>query len=116
MDRLFLPLNRIWYNLFVRNEKTWELRGLGNQFNENTVRLGRDVELRLGYRKGASRWGKIDSYIIAHSWEELPKEVQDGVLPLVVHDDPAVMRFFSSYLEKYSKTGLIAFKIVLSGD
>ena len=58
-DRLFVPLNKHWYDLFPEGKKKWEIRGLSNQFNRQTVRVGRDVELRRGYVKEGAIWGKI---------------------------------------------------------
>ena len=48
-DRLFVPLNKEWYNLFLAGKKKWEIRGYSSRFNEKTVKVGRDVELRKGY-------------------------------------------------------------------
>jgi hypothetical protein len=58
-DRLFVPLNKHWYDLFLEGKKKWEIRGLSNRFNRQTVRVGRDVELRRGYAKEGAVWGKI---------------------------------------------------------
>jgi len=58
-DRLFVPLNTKHYRAFADGSKTWELRGVNNQFNENTVRVGRTVELRRGYSTDDSLWGVI---------------------------------------------------------
>lgn len=58
-DRLFVPLNKHWYDLFLEGKKKWEIRGLSNRFNRQTVRVGRDVELRRGYAKEGAIWGKI---------------------------------------------------------
>jgi len=51
IDRLFVPLNKEWYNLFAAGKKKWEIRGYGPRFNEKTVKEGRLVELRKGYMK-----------------------------------------------------------------
>jgi len=58
-DRLFVPLNKHWYDLFANGKKKWEIRGVGPLFNPGTVRVGRDVELRRGYAKEGAIWGKI---------------------------------------------------------
>jgi hypothetical protein len=44
---------------FLKEKKKWEIRGLSNRFNRQTVRVGRDVELRRGYAKEGAIWGKI---------------------------------------------------------
>ena len=58
-DRLFVPLNKHWYDLFANGKKKWEIRGVGPLFNPGTVRVGKDVELRRGYAKEGAIWGKI---------------------------------------------------------
>mgnify|MGYP001767646252 CR=1 FL=1 len=58
-DRLFVPLNKEWYNLFLAGKKKWEIRGYSSRFNEKTVKVGRSVELRKGYMKEGAIWGKI---------------------------------------------------------
>lgn len=58
-DRLFVPLNTEPYRSFERGEKEWELRGVNNQFNSETVTEGRTVELRRGYSTDDSLWGVI---------------------------------------------------------
>jgi hypothetical protein len=57
-DRLFVPLNKEWYNLFLAGKKKWEIRGYSSRFNEKTVKVGRDVELRKGYMKEGAIWGE----------------------------------------------------------
>ena len=104
-----MPLNSRWHRLFVSGEKTWELRGVNKRFNEDTVRLGRDVEIRRNYCYDAYI-GKIDAYVIASQWEDLPAYVRAGVVPSSVANDPEVKKFVAAYTEKYDS--LIAFKIV----
>ena len=36
-DRLFVPLNKHWYDLFANGKKKWEIRGVGPLFNPGTV-------------------------------------------------------------------------------
>ena len=111
IDRLFLPLNKMWYDLFVSGQKTWELRGINSQYNEKTVYLGRAVEIRSGYKNGA-KFGKIDAYIIAKSWDDLPQNVKTGIIPEHLNEDKKAMKFLESYLEHYKDAGFIVFKIV----
>ena len=58
-DRLFVPLKTEHFRNFESGEKTWELRGVNNQFNEETVVPGRTVELRRGYSTDDSIWGEV---------------------------------------------------------
>lgn len=59
MDRLFVPLHSEHFYAFGYRGKTWELRGVNDQFNDDTVRVGRPVELRRGYNTPDSLWGEI---------------------------------------------------------
>ena len=45
-DRLFVPLNKHWYDLFLEGKKKWEIRGLSNRFN-----MGYEAAMRLKYVK-----------------------------------------------------------------
>ncbi len=109
IDRLFVPLNAMWHRLFLSGEKTWELRGVNSRFNEDTVRIGRAVEIRRGYCYD-SYVGTIDAYVIAEKWEDLPAQVRVGVIPNSVANDDAAKNFLKRFLQKYDS--LIAFKIV----
>lgn len=71
-DRLFVPLKTEHYRNFEQGDKRWELRGVNDQYNCETVRLGRTVELRRGYSTGDSLWGEItarDTFRDLHSVE-----------------------------------------------
>lgn len=69
--RLFVPLRRAPYVAFAGGAKTWEVRLLRRQWNERNVRVGLQVELRLGYAVGRSLWGQVDDVRIANSLFEL---------------------------------------------
>lgn len=58
-ERLFVPLNSEPWRAFERGEKGAEFRGVNNQFNRDTVVVGRTVELRRGYSTDDSLWGVI---------------------------------------------------------
>ncbi|MBW2637680.1 MAG: hypothetical protein JRC86_09205 [Deltaproteobacteria bacterium] len=62
-SRLFLPLNEKWYNLYREGKKCWELRGVNDIFNFKTIKEGRTVELRRGY-KSDPLWGIITECIL----------------------------------------------------
>jgi len=59
LERLFVPLNSRFYEAFADETKSWELRGVNDQFNPETVTVGRTVELRRGYATDDSLWGTI---------------------------------------------------------
>lgn len=58
-DRLFVPLKTEHYRGFESGAKDIELRGVNGQFNPDTVRLGRRVELRRGYSTDDSIYGYV---------------------------------------------------------
>lgn len=58
-ERLFVPLNSEPWYAFERGEKRAEFRGVNNQFNPDTVYVGRRVELRRGYSTDDSLWRTI---------------------------------------------------------
>jgi|AntDeeMetageno50_2_1112565.scaffolds.fasta_scaffold05568_2 ASC-1-like (ASCH) protein len=70
-DRLFVPLNSEPYWWFADGSKTWELRGVNDQFNERKVRVGRAVELRRGYSTDDSLWGVITGVRFFESVDEI---------------------------------------------
>jgi hypothetical protein len=112
MNRLFVPLNTRWHSLFKSGEKTWELRGIDDRFNESTVWFGREVELRRGY-KYEPLYGKVDAYVLVAIWDDLPEHVKIGIVPNSVKNDPEVRKFVQEYCAKYEDNGLIAFKVIL---
>lgn len=69
--RLFVPLRRAPYVAFAGGAKTWEVRLLQRQWNERNVRVGRQIELRLGYSVGRSQWGQVADVRVAGSLSEL---------------------------------------------
>jgi len=111
MIRLFVPLAGKWYDLFASGEKTWELRGIGNQFNEKQVQIGREVEIRRGY-SAKPLFGTIFGIFIVKDYDELPEYVKDGVFPKSIRNDIKTLEFLRAYREKYRERGLIAFNIV----
>lgn len=107
-NRLFLPLNQLWYSLFADGQKEWEMRGMNNIFNSKTVELGRTVEIRKGYQSDPI-WGTIKERIIVNSMEEIPKIIYDKIIPPSVQEDPEVIDFINIYNSKYEK--FILFRI-----
>jgi hypothetical protein len=109
-DRLFLPLDERWYQLFRKGEKKWELRGVSNIFNTKTVKEGRTVEVRRGYSSDPL-WGTINETILIDSIDEIPESILNETIPPDVRDDPEVVKFLKEYEEKYDN--FILFKISL---
>jgi hypothetical protein len=107
-NRLFIPLDERWYQLFLSGEKEWEMRGVNGLFNSRSVRKGRTVEIRRGY-KANPIWGIIIDRLIVKSIVEIPKEIYDKTIPLSVQNNPEVIDFVQSYVKKYDK--LILFQI-----
>jgi hypothetical protein len=74
-ERLFVALKTEHYRNFESGAKTWELRGVNEQFNSATVTEGRRVELRRGYSTDDSLWGTITD---VREFESVPA-VADGI-------------------------------------
>jgi hypothetical protein len=106
-DRLFVPLNKHWYDLVLEGKKKWEIRGLGNRFNRQTVRIGRDVELRRGYAKEGAIWGKIVDVLTTNNVYEVPLEIERELFPILVNSP--LWKEINEYNLKYSE--FIAFRI-----
>jgi hypothetical protein len=69
--RLFVPLSIKPYEWFLYRRKAWELRKCARQFTLEHIRIGRPVELRLGYaRPERSLWGQVADVITADSLTE----------------------------------------------
>lgn len=80
--RLFVPLKTPHYRAFVGGGKTWELRGVGDRFNQETVFEGRPVELRRGYSTDDVLWGIIETVEQSRTLEELTTTVPaDDIAP-----------------------------------
>jgi hypothetical protein len=107
-SRLFLPLNQIWYELFANGQKEWEIRGISDNFNQKTVKLGRTVEIRKGYQSNPL-WGIIKDKLVVDSMEEIPKTIYDKIVPPSVQENPEVVDFIKNYKGKYKE--FILFKI-----
>lgn len=107
-SRLFLPLNQTWYELFANGQKEWEIRGISDNFNQKTVKLGRTVEIRKGYQSDPL-WGIIKEKLVVDSIEKIPKTIYDKTVPPSVQEKPEVIDFIMKYNDKYKK--FILFKI-----
>ena len=107
-NRLFLPLDEKWYQLFREGKKKWELRGINDIFNTRTIKEGRTVELRRGYQSDPL-WGIITERLVVNSFKEIPSTIFDKTIPPAVRNDPDVMAFIKNYKDKYNK--FILFKI-----
>jgi len=106
-DRLFVPLNKHWYDLFANGKKKWEIRGVGPLFNPGTVRVGRDVELRRGYAKEGAIWGKIVEVHIVSTVYIPIINVLDDLFPIPTNSP--LWNEIREYNTKYSE--FIVFKI-----
>ena len=113
-NRLFLPLDERWHQLFREGKKNWELRGINNRFNTKTVREGRTVELRRGYQSDPL-WGIITDRLIINSFKEIPSTILDKTIPLTVRNDPNVIAFVKDYEDKYDNFILFKIRIVEEG-
>lgn len=107
-SRLFLPLNQVWYELFANGQKEWEIRGICDNFNQKTVKLGRTVEIRKGYQSDPL-WGIIKEKLVVDSIEKIPKTIYDKIVPPSVQEKPEVINFIMKYKDKYKE--FILFKI-----
>lgn len=106
-DRLFVPLNKEWYNLFLAGKKKWEIRGYSSRFNEKTVKVGRDVELRKGYMKEGALWGAISEVRVTNSVYDVSTEITKELFP--IPEDSPLWEYIQWYNAKYNK--FIVFKI-----
>ncbi|MGB3908773.1 MAG: hypothetical protein WBL02_10145 [Methanomethylovorans sp.] len=100
--RLFLPLNNLWYHLFISGQKTWEMRGVSSAFNLDNIEIGKNVEIRRGYQYDPV-WGKIENLIVVNSLKDIPKPIYDETIPPSVRDNPKVVEFLDNYLSKYHR-------------
>ena len=106
-DRLFVPLNKEWYNLFLAGKKKWEIRGYSSRFNEKTVKVGRDVELRKGYMKEDAIWGKIVEVHIVSTVYIPIINIMDELFPIPANSP--LWNEIREYNTKYPK--FVVFKI-----
>ncbi len=113
-NRLFLPLDEKWYQLFREGEKKWELRGINDIFNTRTIKEGRTVELRRGYQSDPL-WGIITERLVVNSFKEIPSTIFDETIPPAVRNDPDVMAFVKSYKDKYDTFILFKIRIIEGG-
>jgi hypothetical protein len=113
-NRLFLPLDTKWYQLFREGKKHWELRGINDIFNTKTIKEGRTVELRRGYQSDPL-WGVITERMVVNSFKEIPSTIFDETIPPDVRNDPGVMTFVKNYKNKYGKFILFKIRIIERG-
>lgn len=111
-NRLFVPLNNQWYNLFLSRTKKWEIRGYSPRFNEKTVKIGQTVELRNGYQKKGALWGVITEIHIIDSVYGTPDEITKELFP-ISNFNPLWHEIYE-YEKKYNK--FIVFKVELDDD
>lgn len=109
-DRLFVPLNAKWYDLFVEGKKLWEIRAISPRFNYHTVFVGRTVELRRGYAVKGALWGRIVDVAEVKDIFTLPEEIMRDALP-IDKSEKALWNEINSYNDKYD--WFIAFKVKL---
>ena len=107
-DRLFVPLKTEHYRNFERGEKEWELRGVNNQFNAETVTVGRRVELRRGYSTDDSIWGEIADVEVFDSVEAVADTIPHQlILPGASREE--FLRSATGLLDGYDQ--FIAFRV-----
>jgi hypothetical protein len=111
-DRLFVPLNKQWYDLFLSGAKKWEIRGVRPGFNTKTIWVGRKVELRRGYAVKGALWGIITDVILTRHVYDVPKEVMKEMIPVPL-SDTKTWNEIDKYNSKYGE--FIVFKILM-GD
>jgi hypothetical protein len=109
-DRLFVPLNKKWYDLFKAGKKLWEIRAVSPRFNHKTVYTGRAVELRRGYTVKGALWGRIIDVAEMRDIYHLPKQILAEALP-IDKSEKALWNEINSYNTKYDN--FIAFKVKL---
>lgn len=112
-NRVFLPLDERWYQLFSEGKKNWELRGINGVFNTRNIKEGRTVELRRGYQANPL-WGIITERLVVDSLSEIPSRIFDETIPPAIRNDPDVKDFLESYRHKYNQ--FILFKIKIVGE
>lgn len=112
-DRLFVPLKSEFFQAFKDREKEWELRGVNDQFNQNTVEEERVVELRKGY-SGNSIWGFVEDIRTFDSIDEVADHIPfQKIDPAAESRDEFVDRA-KEILSTYDR--FIAFKVDLDDD
>jgi hypothetical protein len=109
-DRLFVPLNKKWYDLFKAGTKLWEIRAVSPRFNHKTVYTGRTVELRRGYAVKGALWGRITDVAEMRDIYHLPAQILAEALP-IDESEKALWNEIDSYNTKYDR--FIAFKVKL---
>jgi hypothetical protein len=108
LDRLFLPLNTEWYNMFIDKTKTWEIRGISKCFNKSTVKTGRQVEIRKGYHKKSAIWGTIGQIVTTDNIFNLREDIFKAAIPTTDED---LMTQIERYNYKYDQ--FIVFEVIL---
>lgn len=108
-DRLFVPLMTKHYRDFEGGQKTWELRGVNNQFNPETVVVGRRVELRRGYNTDDSLWGQIVEVETFGRVKHIPRDIARRINPTVGPTE--FVKHANQLLSDYDQ--YIAFKVEL---
>lgn len=114
-NRLFVPLNKVWYQMFLNDTKRWEIRAISPRFNKNTVLVGRRVELRNGYQKAGALFGKITDVVLTSDIYNIPEEILPECLPLSINDSlwDEIDTYNEKYKSDYDDEGFIVFKIEL---
>ena len=112
-DRLFVPLKSLWFDLFKKGEKKWELRGINNNFNVKTVIKGRKVELRKGYN-GESLFGVVSERIVVNDVKKIPSSIYNEIISLDIQNAGVIREFIDYYTSRYES--FILFKVVLDGN
>lgn len=111
-DRLFAPLNTKPFRQFESGDKKWELRGVNDRFNRDTVYKGRAVELRRGYNTGDSIWGWITDVRTFKSLETLVEALDyKEISPDVDSEEEFIKRIEEEVFEDQDYDEYIAFEV-----
>lgn len=94
--------------MFLQKTKTWEIRGISNRFNPNTVKTGRKVEIRRGYQKNGALWGTIGKIVTIDNIFDLPEDIFNAAIPT---EDKDLMTQIERYNYKYQQ--FIVFEVIL---
>ncbi len=111
-SKLFVPLSAEFYMAFEKGDKTWELRGIKNQFNEQTVFTGKEVTLSLGYNTPHRLHGRVGEVKTFDTIDEaLESIIGEKIIPPIIHQKK-IESMKSVLMLNYNK--FIAFEVILT--
>jgi len=108
-NRLFVPLTKQAFEWF-KNGKQWEVRKFKvGQYNLRNIVIGREVELRLGYRRGKSIWGVVSEVKIFENVEQLIDDISYELITPSADTKEQAKEFIEKYVGLRNQ--IIAFRI-----